>query len=514
MLSIILLLVVFVELRAQLRFSADSVLFEETLYGAVDTVDVMIYNDWSSDISVVITGFEVYGNVVVYPSQSSVQIASLDSQEVQLFFQPEHNIIHAGNILFNSDYLGATALPFKAVGRFSRSYYDPSFNKHEESLKNSLKSIISQGYSSQGYNGARDEMYGDLDNVNGDVTCVYTGRVASFNTRPGANANSFNCEHTFPQGKFNSNEPMKSDIHHLFPTDVNANSQRGSLPFGAVVNASWTQGGSKKGGSRFEPRDAQKGQTARAMLYFTTRYQDYDNFIGSQEATLKAWNEQYPPLASERQRNDGVQQLQNNRNPFIDYPQFAERISTFTNATSSAKMDDSLFVSVDTARFSSNTQDLIFHVVWYNRGNTVQVLKNFNLSGPGMMWLDGLTDSLILEAGEAVEFSFNTDGNVPVGSTHTFNYTHSSPTSTYSGLILIESGWTPLSVSHPDTAPVFKLYPNPATNVLNWEGDFKVSIFNGLGQLERECTSPCSLNLVPGAYVVRGGGQTQPLFIN
>ena len=507
------LLVVAVELQAQLRFSADTVLFEETLYGEADTVDVVIYNDWSSAISVVITGYEIYGNAVVYPIQPSVQIASLDSQEVQLIFEPEHNIIHTGNIVFNSDYLGASALPFEATGRFSRSYYDASFDKHEESLKNSLKSIISQGYTSQGYNGARDEMYGNLDNVNGEVTCVYTGRVASFNTRPGANANSFNCEHTFPQGKFNSNEPMKSDIHHLFPTDVNANSQRGSLPFGTVVNSSWNQGGSKKGGSRFEPRDAQKGQTARAMLYFTTRYQDYDNFIGAQQATLKSWNEQYPPTASEKQRNDGVQQLQNNRNPFIDYPQFAERISSFTNATSTAGVTDSLYVSVDTARFASNTQDLTFHVVWYNRGNTAQVLKDFNLSGPGMMWLEGVSDSIVLESGEAAEFSFVTDGNVPIESTHTFNYTHSSPTTTYAGLITIESGWTPVSVSYPTDSMLFKLFPNPASNVLNWEGDFEISIFNSLGQLEQECTSPCRLNLATGTYVVRGGGQTQPLII-
>jgi endonuclease I len=90
-----------------------------------------------------------------------------------------------------------------------------------------------------------------------------------------------NCEHTFPQGNFNQNLPMRSDIHHLFPTDVDANSTRGSLRFGNVVSGvDWSEGGSQRGlnGSGeqvFEPRDGQKGMSARGILYFLARYQNY-----------------------------------------------------------------------------------------------------------------------------------------------------------------------------------------------------------------------------------------------
>src|SRR5690606_29957586 len=111
---------------------------------------------------------------------------------------------------------GSTVVHVKAQGRYSNSYYSPTENLSEEALKTALNTLLAQNYSGLSYNSARDVMYATLDNVGGDVTCVYTGRTATFNDRPGANNNNFNCEHTFPQGFFNQASPMRNDIHHLF----------------------------------------------------------------------------------------------------------------------------------------------------------------------------------------------------------------------------------------------------------------------------------------------------------
>ena len=42
--------------------------------------------------------------------------------------------------------------------------------------------------------------------------------------------------------------------------------------------------------------------------------------------TLLEWNKQYPPSDMERQRNDRVFRMQQNRNPFVDHPEFADYI--------------------------------------------------------------------------------------------------------------------------------------------------------------------------------------------
>ena len=66
-------------------------------------------------------------------------------------------------------------------------------------------------------------MYGHIDNddscsecpTTGCVECVYTGRIGCFNTRAGANDNSFNCEHTWPQSFFCENEPMVGQVEGI-----------------------------------------------------------------------------------------------------------------------------------------------------------------------------------------------------------------------------------------------------------------------------------------------------------
>ncbi|MBX2851779.1 MAG: endonuclease [Phycisphaeraceae bacterium] len=43
-------------------------------------------------------------------------------------------------------------------------------------------------------------------------------------------------------------------------------------------------------------------------------------------STLLRWHEQDPPDDAERRRNDIVEQLQGNRNPFVDRPEFVQRV--------------------------------------------------------------------------------------------------------------------------------------------------------------------------------------------
>ena len=161
---------------------------------------------------------------------------------------------------------------------------------------------------------------------------VYTGKQAvGYSSRSDAqNRFNFNTEHTYPQGQFNKAEPMRSDLHHLFPTKVYANSERGNKPFGVVKNPSWQEGGSKSSNSLFEPRDQQKGPTARAMLYFLVRYKNYNAYVSNKDQkVLIDWARNFPPTTADQRRNDDIFKVQKNRNPFVDHPEFLDRIHNF-----------------------------------------------------------------------------------------------------------------------------------------------------------------------------------------
>lgn len=186
-----------------------------------------------------------------------------------------------------------------------------------------------------GYGGARDFMFQyQMDNVGaqGEIECVYTGRTAFVTDRRNAqDQHDYNTEHTWPQS-LGATGSAKSDIHHLFITDMQANGRRGSYPFCNVVSSDWSEGGSKLGTDStgqtcFEPRDVQKGNTARAMFYFAVTYQ-YD-IPANTEATLRAWATQDPVTAADRARNDAVSGVQMTRNFFVDYPELIDEISDF-----------------------------------------------------------------------------------------------------------------------------------------------------------------------------------------
>jgi len=153
----------------------------------------------------------------------------------------------------------------------------------------------------------------------------------------------YNREHTWPSSWFGGYSPMKSDLHHVFPTDGYVNNKRGSYPFGQVGSPSWTStNGSMVGRSDqcdasyrvFEPIDAYKGDIARAFFYMAIRYRGEDEDWTSSGATegtwiepwaeqvLRAWHILDPPDAKEIDRNNAIAALQGNRNPFIDHPEW------------------------------------------------------------------------------------------------------------------------------------------------------------------------------------------------
>ena len=165
----------------------------------------------------------------------------------------------------------------------------------------------------------------------GMVECVYTGiRLAVGSQKPDSTV--FNTEHTWPQSLGAEYPPMECDLHHLYPSDSDANNRRGNDPMGEVssdIDYYYDSGGSATGknssGVRvWEPRDEHKGNTARSLLYFAMRY-DY-TLSGSELALYKKWNVADPPDAAEIKRSLAIRDREGEANPYVVCPDMVDRL--------------------------------------------------------------------------------------------------------------------------------------------------------------------------------------------
>ena len=257
------------------------------------------------------------------------------------------------------------------------TYYKDINGKSGKSLFDAVHVVTKVGYSSLGYSGLwtaykttdlRDngkiwDMYSDCSWTAGSDQC------GSYNNE----CDCYNREHSIPKSWFGGSESGPGcDIFQVVPTDGYVNNRRSNYAFGEVSSASYTYDGAKLGsaksititggntiagntgttiscsGTVFEPRDEYKGDFARG--YFGTMIKwangDYSAFTtgdGSKifssnystgafgltkygVALLMKWHRQDPVSQKEIDRNNGIQQTQGNRNPFIDYPYLAEFI--------------------------------------------------------------------------------------------------------------------------------------------------------------------------------------------
>ena len=236
-------------------------------------------------------------------------------------------------------------------------YYNAAVGKSGDALRTALQTIITLGHSVTSYDGLYPA-YGttDVNPSTGKIWDVYSNCNFTYGTDEnhgtnGAECVNYNREHTTPQSWFSGASPMYSDLFNVYPTDSKVNGERGNYPYGEVASVSYTSGnGSKRGsssmveysGTVFEPINEYKGDLARTYLYMATRYaglcekwvSEATTIYGSANlgfttygATLYLkWSRLDPVSVKETSRNNAVQAVQHNRNPFIDHPELAEYI--------------------------------------------------------------------------------------------------------------------------------------------------------------------------------------------
>jgi endonuclease I len=246
-------------------------------------------------------------------------------------------------------------------------YYDSVDASSREALRATLNAVIS-GHVKIPYTSSATDTWDVLELADQDpldanrILDLY--RNASHPKYSGGN-DFYNREHTWPNSYgFPSNTSSNlayTDCHHLFLCDINYNNYRGNRPFddcltGCTLYPTLVHDGTS-GVNRtrdaspvgiWQTWDGRKGDVARAILYMDIRYEGAGSepdliatddmalivasATGSNESvaymglltTLLVWHEQDPPDDKERHRNDMVFLYQQNRNPFIDHPEWVD----------------------------------------------------------------------------------------------------------------------------------------------------------------------------------------------
>lgn len=487
--SLFLLFSVKLSVGQVIKTNLQQINFGTVMVGNTDSVKLIIENFSTSTLT--ITGFKfytIYNAIPFYVKQNNLSIPYQGKDSVWVYFEPVQNIFHNSEMIIQHTASSAyEPVDLIGQGRFPLSYYNNTENLSEEALKQALKTITGQGYSQQSYNTARDFMFMSIDNkkINGQgatvntLECVYTGtQITGYTSRSAAQNGSpqFNTEHTFPQGFFSQALPMRSDLHHLFPTTNTSNSNRGNNPFGVVSNGTATGGGSFYNSTTFEPRNFQKGRTARAMLYFVIRYQDYSNHFSTQENILRTWHNSFPVDTIEIRRNNDIALIQNNRNPFIDYPQLEERITNFVSNSSAA-----LFFGLDVLQSSINFGNVIaqsvdtFNYVLVNRGNRDIIFNNYTLSNTndfGFAPGSGLIDTL--NPGEDIQMAILFYSNGFGAASGTLNFNTNIPGGQSSFAIPINANSIVVGIEESQEIESVHIYPNPSNRNITIESEQRI----------------------------------------
>lgn len=354
-------------------------------------------------------------------------------------------------------------------------YYDAAAGQNCQTLKSTLKNIISNGQLTLVYGQLDDIQIPIVDTIRSDDGSTFiTWDIYSNNnsgpepfvfnmaqnpaggfcgsTTPTAEGTCWNKEHTFPRAWFRNSDgtypsPTQADLFNVRPTDSKINSRRANYPYATVGSPTYqfpTAGQypgypippnptlDKVGPSNatgvsipiaFEPSDAVKGDVARGYFYMMTRYEDNINTwittnpVSGIEKVIDAANTVYPSFnlpylvmlynwhlsdpvdAKEINRNNLVYSQQNNRNPYIDHPEYVAEVWQCTGVIPVTVID---FAAV------RNTVSVLLK--WYATYETS--FRQFNIERS----TDGVNFNKIGEVAgmNLSNYSF-TDNNLPTG---------------------------------------------------------------------------------------------------
>ena len=198
------------------------------------------------------------------------------------------------------------------------------------------------------YADARDTLFAKILAKDDDsLRCIYSGHTLYLDPTQdptqyvylGGSTNGMNTEHAYPQSKGAADGNARSDMHHIYPARIPVNEARASLPFAEIpdvqtqkwfwknqlmttVPTQHIERYAEANATKFEPREAVKGDIARSIFYFYTVYRSQanaadPNFFELQRPTLCQWDAQDPADSAELVKTWRIAHYQGTPNPFV-----------------------------------------------------------------------------------------------------------------------------------------------------------------------------------------------------
>ncbi|OJV26463.1 MAG: hypothetical protein BGO32_12770 [Bacteroidetes bacterium 37-13] len=334
------------------------------------------------------------------------------------------------------------------------SYYTaivPTSNNFVTDLSTLINNRSIQFYGN--YKATMIDGFYSRDTANGQkvVNCEYSNELVEYTEPFDFTGLNMAREHTFASSwmpTFGTGGHTErygySDYHNLHLTNQNdVNAPRGNFGFGDVATVTTTYLESKIGKDSanskvFEPRAEIKGDVARAIFYMSVCFNREPNkatfssnlppvintwqwdslivpgvvpnpdmalYLVQSEALLKKWNQQDPPSAEERARNEFVFDIQGNRNPFIDNPDWVCLIN-FKDMTYNAAGVNQCYNGQTAVKEISAISKIKVYPVPANSSLTVELTSQENYSAK--IQLVDLIGNVVLETAKEL----NTGSNV------------------------------------------------------------------------------------------------------
>lgn len=249
-----------------------------------------------------------------------------------------------------------------AFAQIPTGYYTPAKDLLGDNLKVALHDIIKDHkefrYSSSSTDTWDILKQSDKDTINPEnVILIYSGwtmnAALEFNNEKG-----WNREHVWAKshGGFDTDPGPGTDAHHLRPSDISVNAARGNKDFddgGSLYVDADGATTCRTDNDSWQARDEVKGDIARMLFYMAVRYEGTNGELDlelvdqvntssltssgkgyhGKLSTLLEWHKADPVDSFEMNRNNVIYSFQENRNPFIDHPEFVSKIwETSTSA--------------------------------------------------------------------------------------------------------------------------------------------------------------------------------------
>jgi endonuclease I len=143
----------------------------------------------------------------------------------------------------------------------------------------------------------------------------------------------FNCEHVVPQPGFAKHDPMRGDLHHLVACEPHCKSFRGSTPYADFADdrprrcRATAATARPTASSRSPARGRSRARRCSSCLRHPGLIGDEARELQRERLpVLLAWHAAHPVDDYARHRNAAIAEVQGDRNPLIDHPEWALRI--------------------------------------------------------------------------------------------------------------------------------------------------------------------------------------------